>query len=326
MSSAEDNIKARLDAAREVLRTEAASMETTARLLDSSFLDLVDLFDETDGLALVSGVGKSGIVARKVAGTLNSIGRRAVYLNPLDALHGDLGIASTGDVALFFSKSGSSGELEEVARVLGARSIPICLVSASATGMLQDLSTVNVMIGLDREACPLDLVPTASTASMIGIGDALSVALMRRRAVTPADFAASHPSGRLGRVLNDRVTDFMTPVDRLPIVAPETPLVETVVIMSNGRLGCALVLDGARSLVGIVTDGDLRRAIGRDSITSLTASDVMSPDPMTAKSSTMAINGLRQLEQSRRTHLPIVDIDCQLVGLCHIHDFVEAGL
>lgn len=308
-----------------VMKAEAEAIVRTADGLEESFCRVVDALFLSDGNVLLTGVGKSGIAARKIAATLNSIGRPSLFLNPLDALHGDLGVARADDLALFFSKSGQSEELVTLSSALGTRGVRQFLVSGSATGPIADRSEAVIRIDVDREACPLDLAPTASTAAMVAVGDALAMSVAKRSGFTADDFAERHPAGTLGRRLTLRLEAIMVGGGDIPIVNRETPFLDLLVEMSEKRLGCALVLDQER-LVGIVTDGDVRRGLIKGTPDRLCAQDLMSKDPMTASILTLAADALEQLESTRRTHLPVVDDEHRIVGIVHIHHLIEAGL
>lgn len=319
-------VERRIREGREVVEIEIAGLQRTAEVIDRSFSEAIDMMASMRGKVVLSGVGKSGLIARKIAATLNSTGTPAVWVSPVDALHGDLGLFQTGDVALLFSKSGRSEELSELLRALSGRDLRTILMTAEDQSRLAHRVDLVLPIRADREACPLDLAPTTSTTCMLALGDALSVVLMRERGFEREDFAVNHPSGALGRRLTMRLGDVMRQGEEIPCVEQDTPFHGVVLEISRKRLGATLVSD-RRRLVGIVTDGDLRRAFERGGDTrELTAADIMTPRPMSTTGETSAIEGLRMLEKTRRAHLPIVDADGGIHGIVHLHDLVEAGL
>lgn len=317
--------RTKLDRAREVLTLEANGLLKSAKFLDGEFLEALEILNGSSGKIVTTGVGKSGLVARKVAATLNSTGSPALYLSPINALHGDIGVVQEGDVGLFFSKSGHSRELEEVLRAFTIRNVPNILVTAAEAALLGDYSTAVVRIADAQEACPFDLAPTTSTISLIGIGDALAILLMEGRGFDADDFALNHPSGSIGRRLTMRVEDLMVTGEEIPTVALWDKFRAVILEMTQKRQGATCVVRG-QTLVGIITDGDLRRKFGKiDDVESMFAENMMSPEPMAMSPGTAAREALQLLEETKRSHLPIVDGN-RLVGFLHLHHLVEAGL
>ena len=314
-----------LEHARAVLRTEAVGLTRTAEKIGDSFAEALNLLVEMKGKVVTSGVGKSGIVARKVAATLNSTGTPSTWLAPTDALHGDIGLVQPGDVALLFSKSGTSDELAGLMSSLSTRSVATVLMTGRPTGLLQSRADVVLEIADASEACPYELAPTTSIVSMIGLADALALCLMRLRGFKPTDFARNHPSGALGRRLTMRVDELMTLGDEIPRVESHATFADVVLEISKKRLG-ATVVEEEGVLVGVITDGDLRRTFeGGHNLSELRASDFMSTDPMTTPPGTAAAEALSMLERTKRTHLPVTRKGT-VIGFLHLHHLVEAGL
>ena len=283
---------------------------------------------------VITGVGKSGIVARKIAATFSSIGLMALYLNPLDALHGDLGVVAPDDVCLLLSNSGETSELLEVLPHLKRRGTARIALVGRADSSLARGSDVVLEAVVDREVCPLNLAPTASTAVAMAIGDALAAVWMERRGISPADFAINHPAGSLGKQLTMTVADLMVPATKLPALQPTTPLPEVISQLTQGAIGSGWVEDPTKPgcLAGLITDGDLRRALrdhSSDAWASLKATDLMTVDPITVTAELMAVEAIQRMEHNRRkpiSVLPVVHPDGTLDGLLRLHDLVQAGL
>jgi arabinose-5-phosphate isomerase len=279
-------------------------------------------------------VGKSGIVARKIAATFTSIGLMAIYLNPLDALHGDLGVVAPNDVVLLLSRSGNSAELLAMLPHLQRRGSHCIAITGGIQSPLAQQCEVVLDGGVDREVCPLNLVPTASTAVAMAIGDGLAAVWMQRRGISAQDFAINHPAGALGRQLTLTVADLMLPVNRWPPIAPTAPLAEVLTALTAAGVGAAWVEDQnhAGCLRGLITDGDLRRSLQQQSApewSNLNASDLMTADPITVPPDLLAVAALELMERNRRKAiavLPVQAISGELLGLLRLHDLVQAGL
>ncbi|HVK38381.1 MAG TPA: KpsF/GutQ family sugar-phosphate isomerase [Candidatus Kapabacteria bacterium] len=322
-ASEELNVLAR---GRRVIDAERDALERVGRLLDTSFKEAVDLLVDCPGKVIVTGVGKSGIIAQKITATLNSTGTPAFYLHPADALHGDLGMVRGDDVVIVLSKSGDTMELSLLLPSLRRAGVAIIAITGNPDSALARSATVVIDCSVEREACPLDLAPTASTTAMLALGDALAVVLYESKGFTREDFALTHPGGMLGRRLLLRVEDIMKRGDDLPIVAPDAAFHDVILEISRKRLGCALVAEEGR-LLGIVTDGDLRRLLERrGDIFALSAGEMMTADPMSASPDTLGTTALVMLESKKRTQLPIVGDDGALLGIIHLHDLIEQGL
>ena len=328
----------RLSALTRCLQEEAAAIANASARLSSEdvegALGLLERCADRKAKLVITGVGKSGIVARKIAATFSSIGLMALYLNPLDALHGDLGVVAPDDVCLLLSNSGETSELLEVLPHLKRRGTARIALVGRAESSLGRGSDVVLEAAVDREVCPLNLAPTASTAVAMAIGDALAAVWMERRGISPADFAINHPAGSLGKQLTMTVADLMVPATKLPALAPNTPLPEVISQLTQGAIGSGWVADptSAGVLIGLITDGDLRRAL-RDhrpeTWACLKASDLMTKDPITVTSELMAVEAIQRMEHNRRKPiavLPVVNTDGVLQGLLRLHDLVQAGL
>lgn len=311
---------------REILAIERAAVEALEGRLDASFERAVRLLIRCKGKVILTGVGKSGNIAQKITATLNSTGTPAFYLHPSDALHGDLGMVTPADVIVILSKSGDTPELAQLLPILRKMGVKIIALTGNAGSRLSRAANVVLDCSVDREACPFDLAPTASTTAMLAMGDALAVVLYEQKGFTRDDFAATHPGGAIGRRLLLRLEDIMKMGEKMPVVPPEAGFNQVVLEMSQKRLGATLVVSG-RKLLGIITDGDLRRLLerGRNPI-ELTARQMMTADPITVPADMLGSAALVLLEEKKRMHLPVVDARGRLLGIVHMHDLIEAGL
>ena len=312
--------------ARQVLETEAAAILALVGRLDGSFERAVDLLQRCAGRVIVTGMGKSGIICRKIAATLSSTGTPAFFLHPAEAIHGDLGVIQRGDTVLALSYSGETDELLrllETIRRQGARLVALTGSPASTLGQAAD---VTLSCQVSEEACPLNLVPTASTTAALALGDALAMALLVRKGFRPEDFANLHPGGKLGKRLM-RVEHLMHSGDQLPSVTAGTPMHDVIYEMSSKGLGMTCVLDADRHLLGIITDGDLRRYMdGRADILRQAARDVMTTTPVTIPGSMLAVEALNAMEARKITSLVVVDDDRLVRGVLHVHDLWRTEL
>lgn len=315
-----------VETARRVLDIESRALRELAERLDPSFERAVELLCGCRGRVVVTGMGKSGIIAQKIAATFSSTGLPSYFMHPAEALHGDLGMIVAGDVLLALSNSGETEEivrLLELVRRLGAT---IVGMSGNARSTLARHADVHLDVGVRQEACPLDLVPTASTTAALAMGDALAVACYERRGFTEKDFARFHPGGRLGRKLL-QVEQLMHTGEGVPRVAADAPMNETIREMSAKGLGMTCVVDGTGKLVGVLTDGDLRRLmLRRERPLETTAGEVMTRTPVTIHPEALATEALRVMEERKITSLPVVDPDRRLVGVIQIHDLWRTEL
>lgn len=310
----------RRDLARRVLRTEAAAILDLVDRLDDSFDRAVDLLLGCQGRAIVTGMGKSGIISRKIAATLSSTGTSAFFLHPAEAIHGDLGVLRSDDVVLALSHSGETEELlrlVEAIRRIGAKVIAMTGFPQSTLGLAAD---VTLDCGIRHEACPMNLVPTASTTAALALGDALAMTLAVRKGFREEDFAYLHPGGKLGKRLM-RVESVMHRGDQVPMVRASSPMPDVIHEMSGKRLGMTCVADDRGHLAGIVTDGDLRRHLSPTAnLLSLTAVDVMTRNPVVIDRSLLAVEALRIMEERKITSLVVVDPKGRIEGVVHLHD------
>jgi arabinose-5-phosphate isomerase len=309
-----------LDVARRVLRIEAEAISSLIGRLGDEFAHAVDLLHECKGRAIVTGMGKSGIISRKIAATLSSTGTSAWFLHPAEAIHGDLGALRDDDVVIAVSHSGETEELLrllESIRRIGAR---LVAMTGSPDSTLARTADVSLDCGIVEEACPMNLVPTASTTAALALGDALAMALLVRKGFSEEQFASFHPGGKLGRRLL-RVENVMHGGDAAPTVGLAAAMPEVIHEMSSKRLGMTCVIDDARCLAGVVTDGDLRRLMARTpDVLKLTAGEAMTPRPVTIPRSLLAVEALRIMETHKITSVVVVDAHGCVEGVVHLHD------
>ena len=315
----------------QLLQLEAAAINRTTEKLDREQTDLsIQILHGCRGKAIVTGVGKSGIVARKIAATLTSIGTLAIFLHPCDALHGDFGIVTKDDVVIMLSNSGETDELLTMIPHLKLRSVPIIGILGNAESSIARQADAVLDASVDREACPLNLAPTTSTTVALAIGDALAMTLVQMKGLTPEAFAFNHPAGRLGKRLTLRVGDLMHS-DEYPKLSPDAQWTDVVCALTQGGFGAVNVVDGQGLLLGIITDGDLRRWIMKihaSHLYSLAAKDMMTVSPVVVMPETLAYDALKLMEnrESQISILPVVDEDLKSIGLIRLHDIVRSGL
>ena len=313
--------------AREALDTEIQGLQAMADRLDTRFAQAVHTVLACRGRVVVTGMGKSGHVGRKIAATLASTGTPALFMHPAEASHGDLGMITPADVVLAISNSGESEELTAILPLIKRMGVPLLAMTGRADSSLGRHADVVLDTGVAREACPHNLAPTASTTAQMAMGDALAVALLSARGFQPDDFARSHPGGALGRRLLTLVRDVMRPLEATPQVPPTATLIETMRAMSAGGLGAAAVVDDAGAAIGIFTDGDLRRLIERREsadLRQLTAGEVMHPQPRTVRPQMLAVEAADLMETHRITSVLVVDDGARLVGALNHHDLMRA--
>ncbi len=306
--------------ARKVLRTEAEAILSLVDRLDGGFTAAVQMLFECRGRVILTGMGKSGLICRKIAATLSSTGTSAFFMHPAEAVHGDLGVIQAEDVLIALSYSGETEELVrvlETIRRLGARVIAMTGDPRSTLGQAADV-TIDCRVA--EEACPLNLVPTASTTAALALGDALAMALLVRKGFREEDFASLHPGGKLGKRLM-RVEHLMHAGDELPLVSGTTPIRDVIYEMSRKGLGMTCVVDAGGRLQGIITDGDLRRHMTTlPDIMDRTAGDVMTKGPTTIDAAMLAVQALALMEQRKITSLPVIDDHRVVTGVVHLHD------
>ena len=318
-----------IEEARRVIRVEAEALLAMAERIDSSFEQAIELILRSSGRVIVSGMGKSGLVGQKIASTMASTGTPAFFLHPAEGIHGDLGMIMTGDVVIAIS---NSGETEEILRILpsikrlGAHLIAL---SGNPASNLARSSDVFLDVSVGEEACPLGLAPTASTTATLAMGDALAVALLVRRGFRAEDFALFHPGGSLGKKLILRVEDMMHTGDSIPLVKTDTLMKEALFVITDKGLGVTGVCDVSGALVGVITDGDLRRALERGyDILNQRADGIMKAGPLRIKRSELAAAALQVMEKRSITSLFVFDDEVSIApcGIVHLHDILKAGI
>ncbi len=313
--------------ARDVLRIEAEAVTALASRLDDRFLNAVDAILCCRGRVAVSGMGKSGHIARKIASTLSSTGTGAFFLHPAEASHGDLGMVDAEDVVIAISYSGESEELVRILPALKRLGVKLIALTGSVTSTLAREADITLDISVAKEACPLNLAPTASTTATLALGDALAVALLDARGFGSDDFARSHPGGALGRRLLVRVSDLMRSGDAVPAVNENTMLAAAVLEMSKKGMGMTAVLNAEGTATGVFTDGDLRRALERGhDLRSTPLNALMSSQPRTIDQHALAAEAVRVMEDHRITVLLVTDTDHKLIGAIHMHDMLRAKI
>jgi arabinose-5-phosphate isomerase len=313
-----------LASGRRVLRQEAAALERVARELDGGFAMAVRTLAAIEGRVVVSGMGKSGHVGRKIAATLASTGTPAIFVHPAEASHGDLGMITAKDAVLALSNSGETPELRDLLLYTRRFAIPLVALVGRVPSTLAESADVAIVLPPVGEACPMGLAPTSSTTAMLALGDALAVALLERSGFSARDFAVFHPGGKLGSQLV-RVEQLMRRGDELPLVAPGTPMSEVVLEMTRKCLGCVGVVDAAGRLAGIVTDGDLRRHVADPGIMGCPVEGIMTPQPLTIEPRALAVEALALMNSRSVTVLFAVD-GARPVGALHLHDCLRAGI
>jgi arabinose-5-phosphate isomerase len=318
----------------ELLRAESDAIAKAAARLQAGDVDRVlSVLTNCEGKIIVLGVGKSGIIAQKIAATMTSSGTAAIPLHPSDALHGGLGIVNSDDVVLMLSNSGETDELLELLPYLKRREVPIIAIVGNLKSTIAQRADAVIDASVDQEACPLNLAPTTSTTVALSIGDALAMALMRAKGLTEDDFASNHPAGQLGKRLTLRVADLMHSGDQNPTITMDASWMDIVATITQYGLGAVNVIDGKGALAGIITDGDLRRSLQRIgprdlNFANLLCDDLMTRNPVVTTPDTLAFDALRLMEDrpSQINVLPVVDGEGLCIGLIRLHDIVRSGL
>lgn len=316
-----------MDEAREVLEIEAQGILDLIPKLGPAFEKAVEAIYQLKGRVILTGIGKSGIVARKIVATLNSTGTPALFLHPVEAMHGDLGMVTDRDIVLAISNSGETGELTIILPSLTRIGARLITFTGNCASTLAKQSDLVIDVGVEKEACPLGLAPTTSTTAALAMGDALAVALIKRRQFNHQDFKRFHPGGTLGERLSVKVSEVMLTGDQIPMVSPAQTLIEAIQEMDDKDLGATLVVEGGEHfLSGIITDGDLRRIIKRKApLEETLAGEVMTLNPKSISPEIQASEALEMMEQYLITILPIVDPDRRVVGILHLHDLLGKG-
>ncbi|WP_317931154.1 KpsF/GutQ family sugar-phosphate isomerase [Halioxenophilus sp. WMMB6] len=314
-------------AAKRTIQMEVAAINVLESRIDSSFAAACSLLLGCQGRVIVSGMGKSGHIGNKIAATLASTGTPAFFVHPGEASHGDLGMITPKDVVLAISNSGTSAELITLLPVLKRMGTRIISMTGNPESPLAQAAEIHLDIGVETEACPLDLAPTSSTTVTLVMGDALAVALLEARGFTAEDFAFSHPGGALGRKLLLKVEDIMHKDTEVPVVSPSTPLARALVEMTEKGFGITTVVNDDKQLVGVFTDGDLRRHVdlGTD-LSQAIMTDVMTRNPKTVSRTMLAVEALNLMESTKITAAIVADEQHGLTGIIHLHDLLRAGV
>ncbi|OOR83518.1 D-arabinose 5-phosphate isomerase [Moraxella canis] len=308
----------------DAIRTEQRALDLLIDELDERFVNACQAILNCSGRVVVTGMGKSGHIGRKIAATFASTGTPAFFMHPGEAGHGDLGMLVKGDVLIAISNSGESDEIRMLLPVVKQLKIPLISISRDKRGVLPRSADIALTLGLSEEACPLGLAPTSSTTATLALGDALAVALLHARGFTSHDFALSHPAGALGRKLLTRVSDIMH-TDNLPVVHHKSSLNETLLAMTSGRLGLAVIVDDEDNVVGIFTDGDLRRKLAEQTKLTVEIQTLMTKTPKSADEQMRASDALTLMNENAISQLLVLK-DHQLIGVISIHDILKAGV
>ncbi len=313
--------------AQETFHIEAEALNKAAERLDQNFLDAIALILSSKGKLIITGVGKSGLVAAKMAATFASTGTSSFFLHPTEALHGDLGMIGKEDILMAISSSGESEELTKILPHIKRFDIPLIGLTSQKTSSLGHYADVFLDISVEKEACPLNTAPTTSTTVTMALGDALAIALMEKRGFKKEDFASFHPGGSLGKKLFIKVKDLMRTND-LPVITEETTLKEAVVAMSEGKLGTVLIINRKHQFTALLSDGDLRRALMTEgfSIDHLAMTYATKAPKSYKNTELLASEALEIIENDRIQLLPITNEDEEIIGVLHIHDLINAGI
>ncbi|MBI4778366.1 KpsF/GutQ family sugar-phosphate isomerase [Candidatus Desantisbacteria bacterium] len=313
--------------AKETLQIEAQAIYNLIDRLDDSFVRAIEVLYNCKGRIVVTGMGKSGIIGKKIASTLASTGSPALFLHSAEAAHGDLGMVTRDDVIIALSNSGETKELTELIPLIKRRGAMIISLTGNPSSTLAKHSDITINVFVEKEACPLGLAPTASTTATLAMGDALAVSLLKKRGFKEQDFASLHPGGSLGKRLLLTVKDIMHTGDQIPMVMPEALMKHALFEITSKKLGITLVVNDRQQLLGIITDGDLRRLIEKQqNIWDIEAKDVMAKNSKTIKSSELAATALAIMQQYSITSLAVIDEQNHVQGVIHLHDLLKAGI
>lgn len=316
-----------LERARHFIQMEAEAVSGLVSVLDESFEQAVVLLKDCRGRAICTGMGKAGLIARKVAATLASTGTPALFLHPAEGIHGDLGMVTGDDVVIAFSHRGQTEEVLHLIPYFKFRQVPIISVTSNGESELARHADIRLLLNISREACPLNLAPTSSTTAMLALGDTLALVLLEARGFNPEDYARFHPGGSLGRRLLTKVSDIMHVGEENPIVSEDTPLTEAIIVMTSKKLACTSITDNAGKLAGFFSDGDLRRYLVKSKGNmDVAMRDVMTRNPKVARPDMMAAKALEILREFKIIELPVVDEAMRPIGLIHLHDITRAGI
>lgn len=328
VSTTHESVNTFLRSAYATIDTEQQALGILAEQIDQRFVQACEIMLACSGRVVVTGMGKSGHIGRKIAATLASTGTPSFFMHPGEAGHGDLGMLIHGDVLIAISNSGKSDEIMMLMPLVKRNRIPLITISGDSHGPMPQLADVALTLGIAKEACPLGLAPTSSTTATLALGDALAVALLEARGFTADDFARSHPAGALGKRLLLHVSDIMHKDNELPKVLPNAPIQHALLEMTSKRLGLTAVVDANNVVVGVFTDGDLRRAFERlNTLNSeLAIEQIMTKTPLTISADVRAIEALELMNHKKITQFLVVNAQSQLIGVITMHDIISAGV
>lgn len=317
-----------IEIAKKVLKIEADAVLALTEKLNKDFEKAVEIIYNSKGRVVVTGMGKSGIVGKKIAATLSSTGTPAFFMHPAEASHGDLGMVTSDDVIIAISNSGDTNEIMELVPFLKRFNVSLISMTGNPVSALAKAGDVNIDVSVREEACPMGIVPTASTTATLAMGDALAVVLLQKRGFKEEDFAFFHPGGSLGKRLFIKVKDLMHTGDALPVVSPDVSMTDAVMVISSKRLGMTIVAGADNKLLGILTDGDLRRGIQKWGKTffDMKAGEVMSRNPKTISEDELAAKALSIMENRSITSLVVPDEEGRAKGIIHLHDILKQGI
>lgn len=312
--------------AKEVLLTEERGLAAVRERIGEEFVDAVETILASPGRLVITGIGKSGLIGQKISATLNSTGTPSFFLHPVEAMHGDLGMVMAGDVVVAISYSGETAELNSLLISLKKRGNKVIAMTGGRNSSLATAADIVLDINIPKEACPLGLAPTTSTTATLAMGDALSVVLLDRKKFQAEDFRHNHPGGSLGQRLKVKVTEVMLRGDDIPVVNPRSSATDSVGALNDKDAGVVLVIDDDNSVLGIVTDGDVRRCVvSKGGLTNSTARELMTENPITIGADYLAADALSIMQKHEITALPIVDENKKLLGLLHLHNLLGKG-
>jgi len=312
--------------ARRVLKNEAEALTALSTHLDDSFVQAVQLIAQTQGKVVVTGMGKSGLIGQKIAATFASTGTSSFFVHPGEASHGDLGMVTESDTLIALSNSGETSELSDILHFSGRRGVPVIAITSKKESTLAELAKVTIALPKKEEACPLGLAPTTSTTMMVALGDALATAVLKRRGFSSADFGSLHPGGKLGQRLH-KISKVMHTENELPLVSLQDMMSKALLEMTSKKFGCVGVVNDAQELVGMITDGDLRRHM-ENALIERTTEQVMTANPMVIKSTAMVEEAVAIMESKKITCLFVTESEKSKkpIGILHIHDCLQAGV
>jgi len=327
MLTSQKNYTIDIEKGKRVVRLELDAISHLLNRIDNSFAETIEIIFNCKGRTIITGAGKSGLIARKIVATLNSTGTPALFLHPSDAAHGDLGMVCKDDVVICISKSGTTSELLQLIPLIKKINVPVISMVGNINSPIAQSSNVVLDISVNEEACSLDLAPTSSTTITLVLGDAIAITLLEKRNFSKEDFAKFHPGGDLGKRLLLKIEDLMIKPPKLPVVHRTASLKDSILEMTTKRLGATCVVNDDETLCGIITDGDLRRMLQRQiPIENIVAEQLMTKNPKTLQPSTLAISAIEEMETYNITQMVIINDEKKPVGIIHLHDLVKTGL